>query len=59
MLRFNPTVYYMDVEKMFDLAKEFLALQTDEDVIFYILGHTYELDCVPEKHWENSKNFVS
>ena len=29
---------------MFDLAKKFIELKTDTPQIFYIWGHTYEMD---------------
>ena len=44
LFRFNPTVYYVEVDKMFELAKRFIDLKTDKPQIFYIWGHTYEMD---------------
>ena len=44
LLRFNPTVYHMQFDEMFKLANEFIELKTDTPKIFYIWGHTYELD---------------
>lgn len=44
LYRFNPTVYYKDVDLMFDLGKRFLELETDSPAIYYIWGHTYEMD---------------
>lgn len=44
LLRFNPTVYFMEngtVEKLID---EFLNVATDEPQLFYLWGHTYEFD---------------
>jgi peptidoglycan/xylan/chitin deacetylase (PgdA/CDA1 family) len=40
----KPTVYYIDTDEMFELGKQFLALETDEQKLFYIWGHSYELD---------------
>ncbi len=40
----NPTVYYIETDKMFDLGKEFLAMTPSEAQLFYIWGHAYELD---------------
>ncbi len=51
LLRFNPTIYYRNAEKMFELAEEFLHLQADEPQVFYIWGHTYELDGT-QINWE-------
>ena len=43
LLRFNPTLSHMD-ERLFSLADAFLAASPDRDRIFYIWGHSYELD---------------
>ena len=56
LFRFNPTVYYVEVEKMFDLAKKFIDLKTDKPQIFYIWGHTYELDA-GVIDWEKFEEF--
>ena len=44
LLRFNPTVYYMEKEKTQTLIDEFLAMETDKPQLFYFWGHTYEFD---------------
>lgn len=41
LLRFRPTCHHDD-EKLFELAEEFLAMETEEPKIFYIWGHSYE-----------------
>ena len=58
LLRFNPTVYYCEVDKMFELAKAFISLKTDKPQIFYIWGHTYEMDAGPID-WEKFKEFCA
>lgn len=50
LLRFNPTLHIID-GKLFDIAEQFLALETDEPKLFYIWGHTYEFDAT-EGAWE-------
>ena len=50
LFRFNPTIHFRD-ERLFDLVEEFLALQTEEPKLFYIWGHTYELDAT-DGAWE-------
>ena len=40
----NPTVYYVDTDEMFALAQRFLESDSDEPQLFYIWGHSYELD---------------
>ena len=54
--RFNPTVFYCHVDKMFELANEFIALKTDTPKIFYIWGHTYEMDAGMIS-WEKFEEF--
>lgn len=45
LLRFRPSVYHHgEFDKMFEMAEEFLALQTTTPQIFYIWGHAYEFD---------------
>ena len=40
----KPTVYYIDTDEMFALGQQFLELETEEPKLFYIWGHSYELD---------------
>ena len=56
--RFNPTVYYAEKEKMFSLAKEFLSLNPTKPKIFYIWGHSYELD-TDAITWEKFEEFCA
>lgn len=44
LYRFEPTVYYIDFEKMVSLGERFVELETDTPKLFYIWGHSYELD---------------
>jgi peptidoglycan/xylan/chitin deacetylase (PgdA/CDA1 family) len=50
LLQFNPTIHFGS-ERIFELAEEFLFLKVDEPKLFYIWGHTYELDA-EEGAWE-------
>ena len=50
LLRFNPTAHFLD-GKIFELAEQFLEMETDEPKLFYIWGHTYELDAT-DGAWE-------
>lgn len=43
-LRFDPTVYHIEWERMEELAEAFIALQTDSPKLFCIWGHAYEFD---------------
>ena len=42
--RLDPSVYYVDKDKLFEMAEAFLALDPDTPQMFYIWGHTYEMD---------------
>ena len=43
LLRFNPSVYYIE-ENFEEVVDKFLALETDENALLYIWGHSYEMD---------------
>ena len=43
LLRFNPTVYYIE-DCLEEVVDKFLALETDEEKLLYIWGHSYEMD---------------
>ena len=55
LLRFNPTLHFRN-ERLFELAEKFLALDTEEPKLFYIWGHTYELDAT-DGAWERFEEF--
>ncbi len=59
LYRYNPSVYYMDKNKAFRLAEEFINLKTKTPKIFYIWGHTYEMDYNDKKQmtWEYFEEF--
>ena len=57
LLRFNPTLHFRD-KRLFELAEEFINLQTDEPKIFYVWGHTYELDAC-DGEWERFEKFCA
>jgi len=44
LYRFNPTAYHLDFEKMMQLGREFVELNPEEPKVFYIWGHSYEMD---------------
>lgn len=49
LLRFRPTCHH-DNERLFELAEEFLAMETEEPKIFYIWGHSYEFE--GKENWD-------
>ena len=45
LLQFHPTVYHhREMDKMFELGEQFLALQPDVPQVYYVWGHAYEFD---------------
>lgn len=44
LFRFQPTVYHVHFEKMMELGRAFVNLQTETPKIFYVWGHSYEMD---------------
>ena len=44
LFRFNPTVYHLDFEEMMQLGERFIKLNPETPKIFYIWGHSYEMD---------------
>lgn len=51
----NPTVYFIDTDLMFELGERFLALESEEPSLFYIWGHSYELDAW--NFWDRFEEF--
>lgn len=56
LYRFNPTAYHLDFEDMMQLGERFVALKTDAPQIFYIWGHSYEMDYDSE-NWVRLEKF--
>ena len=44
LLRFNPSVYYIEVDKLFEMGKAFVELKPETPKLFYVWGHSYEMD---------------
>ncbi|MHB1485106.1 MAG: polysaccharide deacetylase family protein [Saccharofermentanales bacterium] len=57
LFRFNPSVYYIDIPLMEDLAVRFIEFQPESPKIFYIWGHSYELDIYGK--WDVFENFCN
>lgn len=56
LLRFNPTVYHMEWDKMLELGRTFVELKPDTPQVFYIWGHSYEMDFAPD-YWIQLEEF--
>lgn len=53
---FRPTAFHLHFDQLMELGERFLALQPTEPQIFYIWGHSYELDNDPA-NWERLERF--
>ncbi|MBQ5777561.1 MAG: polysaccharide deacetylase family protein [Oscillospiraceae bacterium] len=58
LFRFNPTVYHLHFEDMMRLGQEFVELETDTPKLFYIWGHSYEMD-FGAHYWIRLEEWVS
>lgn len=56
LLRFDPTVYHLNFDKMMELGKKFVELKIEIPKIFYIWGHSYEMDYAPD-NWIKLEEF--
>ena len=56
LYRFNPTVYSIHYDEMMELGKKFIELTPDTPQIFYIWGHTYEMDFASD-NWVKMEEF--
>ena len=56
LYRFNPTVYHLNFDRMMALGEEFLQLKTETPQIFYIWGHSYEMDLGAD-YWVKLEEF--
>ena len=52
----HPTIAHRELEVREKLAKDFLALETEKPQIFYMWGHSYELDA-DKKLWTDFERF--
>lgn len=58
LYRFMPTVYHLvEQEQLLAKAKEFIQLKPDKPQIFYIWGHSYELD--QKDRWDDIEEFFA
>ncbi|MHC1694932.1 MAG: polysaccharide deacetylase family protein [Eubacteriales bacterium] len=55
--RLKPSVYHMEFDKLFELGERFLFLEADKPQIYYIWGHSYELDL--SDGWDRFEKFCA
>ena len=45
LYRFNPNVYHiLEYDRLMEMGRRFVELKADKPQIFYIWGHTFEMD---------------
>ncbi len=55
LLVFDPSVFHLEREKLFELGEKFLALEPESPQLFYVWGHAYEFDVYD--YWERFEEF--
>ncbi len=56
LLRFNPTLYHLNFQKLMELGEKFINLKAEKPQIFYIWGHSYEMD-YDNLNWAKLEDF--
>ncbi len=56
LYRFNPTLCHLDFDKMMSLGQEFVEMKAETPKIFYIWGHSFEMDYASD-HWVKLEEF--
>ena len=56
LLKYDPTVYYIETDKLFELGEKFINLKPGKPQVFYIWGHSYEMDA-EYISWEEFEKF--
>ena len=57
LFRFNPTEYHLNFDSLMTLGREFIEMKPDSPKIFYIWGHSYEMDYESE-YWAKLEEFL-
>ncbi len=56
LFRFNPSAFHLDFDLLMDLGRKFLDLKTETPKVFYIWGHSFEMDYEPD-YWIRLEEF--
>lgn len=57
LYRFDPNVYHiLEFDRLMEMGKRFIEAKTDKPQIFYIWGHSYEMDFEPDS-WIKLEEF--
>ena len=56
LLRFKSNAHILSFDRLMEMGKQFIELQPDKQQIFYVWGHTYEMDYDSE-NWSRVEEF--
>ncbi|MBR4060638.1 MAG: polysaccharide deacetylase family protein [Lachnospiraceae bacterium] len=56
LYRFNSSEYHLNWDRMMELGKQFVEMKADKPQIFYIWGHSYEME-YDSRNWVRLENF--
>lgn len=56
LFRFNPTAHHIEFDHIMELGQKFIDLKTNTPQIFYIWGHSFEMDYSPD-YWVRLEEF--
>lgn len=57
LYRFNPNVYHiLEFDRLMEMGRRFVEMKTDKPQMFYIWGHSYEMDFEPDS-WIKLEEF--
>jgi len=56
LYRFNPSVHQLKFDRMMELGERFLSMKSDTPQVFYIWGHSYEMD-MDSRNWVKLEEF--
>ena len=48
LFRFDPTLFHLNFDRMMELGQRFVDMQADKPQIFYVWGHSFEMDYGPD-----------
>ena len=59
LYRFNPNVYHiLEYDRLMKMGEAFVSLKAETPQIFYIWGHSYEMDYRPD-YWSKLEDFFA
>lgn len=57
LLMFKPTIHHAEYDKLMELGRRFVELETDTPKLFYVWGHSYEFDFDDGIYWDKMEEF--